>query len=204
MKIFFNNFRRWLNGLSRPSKQTNTRKLQERGETIDAITFREATEVDIPELAALHVKTWNQTYPMVLRSPTIVIREYQWRQLFKEYDGSWFCLLVINEKNKLIGFAKGKAYKHSDLPEFSGELNKIYLLRDYHRLGLGRKLLGHVARRFLGMGINNMVLFGTPQNPTGAFHEAMGGEKLIGKNGEFHGGYCWRDLTKLAAECAKE
>jgi hypothetical protein len=27
--------------------------------------------------------------------------------------------------------------------------------------------------------------------------EALGGERLFAKNGEFHGGYCWRDLQKL-------
>jgi len=63
-------------------------------------------------------------------------------------DGSWFCFVVENRKGELVGFAKGKTYNHSDLPDFSGELNKIYLLREYQRLGLGRRLVGCVARRF--------------------------------------------------------
>jgi ribosomal protein S18 acetylase RimI-like enzyme len=199
MKNFLTSFRRYLNGLRRPSKQTNMRKLHDRGETIDSFTFRDATEQDIHELAILHVTTWQQTY-RVLIPPTYKIREYQWRKVFgEENDGSWFCILVVDKKNQLVGFAKGKKYKHSDLPEFSGELNKIYLLCEYQRIGLGRRLLGHVARRFLSMGINNMVLFGVAQNPSCAFHEAMGGERLYAKNGEFHGGYSWRDLKKLAA-----
>jgi hypothetical protein len=37
-------------------------------------------------------------------------------------------------------------------------------------------------------------LFGVPENPSCAFHEAMGGERLYAENGEFHGGYGWRDL----------
>jgi FR47-like protein len=75
------------------------------------------------------------------------------------------------------------------------------LLREYQRLGLARRLLGCVARRFLSQGIDTMVLFGTPQNPSCAFHEALGGEKLLAKNGEFHGGYGWRDLHSLANRC---
>jgi len=199
MKNFINSIRRSLNNLRRPSKQTNLLKLKERGETIDSFTFRDATVDDIPQLTKVHVKAWQDTYK-VLRPPTFEIREYQWRKAFnEENDGSWFCILVVNNKNEVIGFAKGKTYKHNDLPEFSGELNKIYLLFDYHRLGLGRKLVGHVARRFLSMGINNMVLFGVPENPTCAFHEAIGGERLHNKkNGNFDGGYCWRDLKKLA------
>jgi len=198
MKNFINSIRRSFNNLRRPSKQTNLRKLKERGETIHSFTFRDATIDDIPQLAKVHVKAWQDTY-RVLKPPTYKIREYQWRKAFtEENDGSWFCILVVNKENEIIGFAKGKKYKHNDLPEFSGELNKIYLLFDYHRVGLGKKLVGHVARRFLNMGINNMVLFGIAQNPSCAFHEAIGGERLYAKNGEFHGGYCWRDLKKLA------
>ena len=46
-----------------------------------------------------------------------------------------------------------------------------------------------------------MVLFGVPQNPSCAFHEAREGERLLAKNGEFHGGYGWRALQRLAAIC---
>ena len=103
-----------------------------------------------------------------------------------------------------VGFAKGQTYCHNDLPAFSGELNKIYLLRRYQHLGLGRRLVCSVVRQFIENGINNMVLFGTPENPSCSFHEAMGGEKLLGKNGQFHGAYCWRDLKKLIEHCPVE
>ena len=39
-----------------------------------------------------------------------------------------------------------------------GELNKLYVLRRYQRLGLGRRLVCLVARRFLGQGISSMLL----------------------------------------------
>lgn len=104
----------------------------------------------------------------------------------------------MNKENELVGFAKGKIYKDKGSSELRGDLNKIYLLNDYQRLGLGTKLVGHVARRFLSMGVNDMVLFGVPQNPSCAFHEAMGGERLYSEKGIFDGGYRWRDLRKLA------
>jgi GNAT superfamily N-acetyltransferase len=100
-----------------------------------------------------------------------------------------------------VGFAKGVRYAHSDLPEFSGELNKIYLLRDYQPVGLGRRLVGHVARRFLVQGIGSMVLFGEARNPSCAAWDALGGERLYGPGGEFNGGYGWRDLRCLASMC---
>lgn len=203
-KNLLNAFVRFLFGLRRPSKATNARLLHQRGETLQDFVIREATPGDIPELAALHVKTWNDTYRTVLSPPTYQIRERQWREQFKTIDGSWFCFVIENRKGKLVGFAKGKAYSSSDLPDYSGELNKIYLLREYQRLGLGRRLVGHVARRFLSQGINTMVLFGIPQNPSCAFHEALEAQRLFAKNGEFHGGYGWLDLQRLASICPIE
>lgn len=204
MKNFINAIARFLFGLRRPSKSANTRLLRQRGESPESLMIREATIEDLPALAAIHVQTWNETYWNVKNPPTYGIREQQWREQFRVTDGSWFCFVVENRKGELVGFAKGKAYNHSDLPDYAGELNKIYLLREYQRLGLGRRLVGHVARRFLSQGINTMVLFGTPQNPSCAFHEALGGERLIAPNGEFHGGYGWRDLRRLASGCPVE
>ena len=120
-------------------------------------TIRQATSADIPVLARLHVTTFNETHAPVRRGgPTYEVREYQWRQAFQSADGSWFCFVIEGPSGELIGFAKGQRYAHTDRPDFAGELNKLYLLREYHRRGLGRRLLGHVARRFLNQGVASM------------------------------------------------
>jgi GNAT superfamily N-acetyltransferase len=103
-------------------------------------------------------------------------------------DGSWFCLVVERSNAELVGFAKGILYD-GDLSGFGGELNKIYLLREYQRQGLGRRLVGYIARRFLSQGITSMVLFGEATNPSCGFWEALSGERLYTDSGEFHGGY---------------
>ena len=201
MKNLVNSIFRFLNGLKRPSKQTNIKKLKEHGETLDSFTFRDATEEDIPELGKLHAITWAETYNA--KDPNIELRQYQWRKAFaEENDGSWFCILVVNKNNELVGFAKGKIYKKDNSPGLHGDLNKIYLLSEYQRLGLGKKLFKLVVERFLGKGVNDMVLFGVPQNPSCSFHEAMGGERLYNEKGIFDGGYKWPDLKKIEHEHA--
>ena len=195
MKNFINSILRSLNSLKRPSKKANMQKLHERGETVDSFTFRDATENDIPELGKLHAITWAQTYN---GKPNIKLRQYQWDEAFKEENnGRWFCILVVDKNNKLVGFAKGIISKNESSSEQDGDLNKIYLLSDYQRLGLGKKLFAHVVNRFLSKGVNDMILFGVPQNPSCAFHEAMGGERLYSEKGTFDGCYIWRDLKKL-------
>jgi ribosomal protein S18 acetylase RimI-like enzyme len=198
MKSFFNTIVRFALSFKRPSRTANARLIHERGENVESMIIRVATPTEISKIAALHVKTWNDTYWYVKYKPTYELRERQWKEKFKVTDDSWFCFLVENKKREFIGFAKGKVYNHSDLPDFSGELNKIYLLREYQRLGLGRKLVGHIARRFIDKGIHTMVLFAEPQNPSCQFFEKLGGHRLYAKNGEFHGGYGWRDIRRLA------
>jgi len=137
MKNLINAIARFLLGLNRPSKAANTRLLRERGETLGSFMIREARPEDVPALAALHVKTWNETHGKFKSPPTYQLREQQWRDQFNAADGSWFCFVIEAGNGKLVGFAKGMAYNHTDLPDFSGELNKIYLLHEYQRLAWG-------------------------------------------------------------------
>jgi ribosomal protein S18 acetylase RimI-like enzyme len=192
---------RFISAIKRPSKKRAAHLMRQRGETSESYTIREAVADDIPKLSALHVKAWAETYWAVKKPPTYEIREYQWKELFKVIDGNWFCLVVEDSNSNLVGFAKGVRYNHSDLPGYAGELNKIYLLQTHQRIGLGKRLLCAVASRFISMGITNMVLFGVAENPSIYFHEAMGGERLYAENGEFHGGFAWKDLHKLAEAC---
>ena len=157
-----------------------------------SLVIREATAADIPALTDLHVRTWNATYPDAHPKPTYEIRERQWREAFAVIDGSWFCFVIERPNGELVGFAKGT---RSDHPDFAGELNKIYLLREYQHLGLGRWLVGHVSRRFLSQGISSMCLFGDGRNPSCRVWEALGAERIG------WGNYGWRDLRNLASIC---
>jgi hypothetical protein len=58
-----------------------------------------------------------------------------------------------------------------------------------------------MARRFLSGGIDSMVLLGDARSRSNGFYEHLGAEKLFAPNGEFHGGYGWRDLRPLVSRC---
>jgi L-amino acid N-acyltransferase YncA len=185
---------RLLAGFGRPTKSRNVRGLHARGETIASLKIREATAADIPALARLHVTTWNATYaPLLMWGPSYEIRERQWREAFVRQDPAWFCFVVERPDGQLVGFAQAN---RSDHPEFAGQLDKIYLLPEYQRLGLGRRLLGYVARRFLSQGIDSMWLFGDARNPSNRAWTALGAEKTDPDPGT--GNYGWRDLQSLA------
>jgi GNAT superfamily N-acetyltransferase len=185
---------RALAGWLRPSKRANERRLARRGESLDALTIREASADDIPALAALHVATWNATYaPLGARGPSVALRERQWRDKFGQADPGWFCFVVARPDGTLVGFAQANRTSGG---EYAGELNKIYLLRAYQRLGLGRQLVGHVARRFLEQGVTSMWLFGDARNPSSRAWTALGAIKTDDDPGT--GNYGWRDIRPLA------
>ncbi|HEV7781181.1 MAG TPA: GNAT family N-acetyltransferase [Chitinophagaceae bacterium] len=156
--------------------------------------IREAAKEDIHNLAVLHVRAWNETYNNTSPDPSIATREWQWQEQFNSPDKNWFCLVIENKQGELIGFAKGMTFNHPSLPEFDGELNKIYILKAYHKSGLGKKLLSRAFKMFKDMGIQSVVLFGDAKNPAGGFHEAMGAKKLFSPDGGFHGGYGWTNI----------
>ena len=115
--------------------------------------MRDAFAAGVRALAQLHVVTFIETHGG--RGPLFETRESQWREAFGEPDPNWFCYVICRQDGSLIGFAKGVPHD-GGVPGFAGELNKIYLLRQYHRRGWGSRLLGHVSRRFLARGIDSM------------------------------------------------
>lgn len=192
-------FAAWRNvaALGRPSTDENRRRLEQRGERPSSITIREASRDDIPAIARVHVTAWNDTYaPLRVRGPALEVREEQWRQLFARPDSGWFCFVAASSRGEVVGFAKAN---ESDNPDYGGELNKIYLLREYQGLGIGRRLVGHVARRFLEQGITSMWLFGDARNPSAYVWRALGAVKTDDDPG--NGNYGWRDLKTLAERC---
>src|SRR4029078_10528613 len=119
--------------------------------------IREAKPEDLSALAELHVATFKEAHGR-FGAPNYALRESQWRTAF-DHDSDWFCYVAESTSGELLGFAKGTLHD-GGVPGFAGELDKIYVLRAWRRHGIGRGLVGHVARRFLEWNVTSMLLFG--------------------------------------------
>ena len=184
--------------LRRPTGRDNTRALLARRESLDALTLRDAVVTDIPALAELHVATWNDTYAPMMTGPPVSVREHQWRQAFQQPEG-WFCHVLAHPDGHLVGFTKGVFRPEHEIP---GELNKLFLARDYQRMGLGCRMVGEVVQRFLGAGITAMAAYVDPRNPSCGFFEHLGARWLIEPDGRINfSWYTWDDLPALARYC---
>jgi L-amino acid N-acyltransferase YncA len=189
--------RRALWSRSRPSKATTARFFEARGETRASFAVRDASDADIPALARLHVTAWNAAYA-TSSGPTVALRERQWREIFSKPADDWFVLVVVDPKGGVVGFARGLRRRDG-----SGDFNKLYLLPQYQRFGLGTRLVGHLARRFLAMGVRSMSGHVEPGNPSSAFFEHTGGRLGRDHQGRVeYSHYVWDDLERVAERCS--
>ena len=161
-----------------------------------AYRLRDAVFADARQLAELHVQTFRETHG---GGPDVSLREHQWRTILSRDSPNDSTFLVEDENGALVGFARVEATPDPDPLQYQGHLNKIYVLRAHHRRGIGRMLILEAARRLLNIGVNSMNLFGEARSPSNGFYERMGAERTYAENGDFHGGYGWRDLRKLFA-----
>jgi ribosomal protein S18 acetylase RimI-like enzyme len=171
--------------------------------TIDDLVLREATIADLRPLAELHVRTFNETHVGPFGSgPTYGTREWQWREKLSATDATNFVLVLQTAGKQLVGFIW--CHPTTDNQKWAARLNKIYLLREYQRRGLGKRMVAVAVDRLLEQGLTSMALFTEVDNePACNFYEQLGGERQLNEQGEFEGMYGWADLRKLKAELSR-
>lgn len=171
--------------------------------SIGDLLLREATIADLRPLAELHVRTFNETHLGPFGSgPTYSTREWQWREKLSETDATHFVLVLETTTKQLVGFIW--CHPTKDNPKWAARLNKIYLLREYQRRGLGKRLVTAAVDRLLEGGLTSIALFTEADNePACNFYEQLGGERQLNERGDFEGMYGWADLRKLRDKLAR-
>jgi len=169
-------------------------------EPVGDLVLREATIDDLRPLAELHVRTFNETHVGPFGSgPGYATREWQWREKLLEADDTHFVLVLETPARLLIGFIWCHPTKGN--PRWAARLNKIYLLREYQRRGLGKRLVAAAIDRLLKHDLSSMALFTEPDNePACNFYGQLGGERQLNEHGEFEGMFGWSDLNRLKAQ----
>ena len=166
----------------------------------ETVTLRKAVLGDLDEIAELHVRTFRETHG---GGPSVELRKAQWSEALKRPRE--FCVVLEDmSAGRLVGFARGTLHDKKDGLAYDGELNKIYLLREFQGRGLGRRLICAVATEFQNRGIPSMLLFGDARSRSNGFYERMGAQRLLSPEGEFHGCYGWPRLDALTGECGSE
>lgn len=121
------------------------------------VTISPAQVADVAIVAELAHRIWHRHYPGIISVGQIeymLARGYASPALAKFLDDEGSGLVVARQDGAPVGFA---AWQRTDRPATS-KLDKLYVLQELHRRGVGRLLVAHVEREARADGATTLVL----------------------------------------------
>ncbi|HVN36060.1 MAG TPA: GNAT family N-acetyltransferase [Casimicrobiaceae bacterium] len=176
-----------------------------------AIALRRAVGADAPAIARVRVDSWRTTYRGIvpdayLDGMQVDASTAMWERILTA-GPSTTSVFVADHVGDIVGFAGGvmlEALKY----DIDAELVAIYLRREFHHVGLGRRLIGAVVDAQRAHGATGLLAWVIAGNKRArAFYGRLGGELLVEQPFQWDGlnlvevGYGWRDLDALAEAC---
>ncbi|MGG1615900.1 GNAT family N-acetyltransferase [Paenibacillus sp. NRS-1782] len=145
--------------------------------------IREATISDTEGIAKVHVDCWRTTYKNIIPAEVLERLSYEQRtELWKSNISSeddHQVYLVENEKGEIIGFVSGGPEKSGEYPPYEGEITAIYVLKEYHSLGLGKQLFMHLFQHLSSMNIHSAIVWVLADNPACYFYKQLGAKLVV-------------------------
>ena len=169
---------------------------------------REAKIADAPAIARVNVDTWRTAYRKIVPADYLANlsyekRESNWQEILSNVKktGDFVCV-AENDSGEIVGFAAGGGERTGKYV-YQGELFAIYILEEYQRQGIGRQLVGSVARKLAELSLNSMLVWVLGDNSACRFYEFLGGEKVEEEQTSRAGvilkeiAYGWKDIAVL-------
>ena len=146
------------------------------------ITFRRATVSDSLAVARVHVQSWRASFTGIvpqsfLDKMSVEDRAQAFRTRFAA--DSYRMFIAVTPRDGAIGFADFGEARETD-QRYEAELYAIYLLRDFQRQGIGRKLFTLGVESLISDGMHSMYLLTLEASPYKSFYEKMGG-RMVGR-----------------------
>ena len=169
--------------------------------------IREANYQDIPRLAKIHVRAWQEAYsdilpPDYLASLSIEKAEARWAHWLKNPVVGQIHLVAEKEGSGVIGFASGGPETTRSQRNW-GELSAIYVQSRYQKQGFGTALFRSVMKSLAQQGFKGMISWMLAENPARAFFQKLGGirkgskEEIIGDMEKKMIAYQWAFSKKM-------
>lgn len=170
--------------------------------------IRKAEFKDAAGIANVHISSWRTTYRDVvsesyLANMDLEERVKRWQRILA--DGQSSTIVAVDGQGTIVGFANG-GQERSQKYDYDGELYAIYLLEEYQRQGIGRKLVYQLAKAFESNGFTQMLVWVLAENPSRQFYESLGptyiDEKtmIIGGDEFVEIAYGWADIASLCGK----
>jgi len=173
------------------------------------IKIRPAWASDAPALARVHVDAWRTTYRGILPADALAglsyeRREHGWNEVLALAPEQRHVIYVAEDQTgQVVGFSSAGRETSSD-PVYTAELYAIYIIEEFQRHGLGRRLMYAAVNGLVEAGYTAMRLWVLADNLGGRrFYERLGGRVLRERPLEIFGvtvrelAYGWDDLHTL-------
>jgi ribosomal protein S18 acetylase RimI-like enzyme len=174
------------------------------------VTVRAAQRDDAAGIAAAHVASWRETYVSsvshsLIERNTEERRRALWERVLAEAARDVF---VAVDGATIVGFVCGGAMPDSirgraPIPDHDAYVDALYVVAAQHRRGVGRALLGTLARRLCGRGFHSLALHVAAQNPARRFYERLGARFLYAEavcadaDEGVQAAYGWTDIARV-------
>ena len=173
--------------------------------------LREARQEDAAAIARVHVDSWRTSYRGIVPEGFLADMSYEnfedrWRGYLRGVeDPHWAHRVAELPSGRIVGFASCGPRRGPEYTDYAAELYALYLLREHQRAGIGRRLLGSVARGMAEGGNTSFLAWVLARNPSRRFYEAVGGALLGSQEIEIGGvrleevAYGWPDIEGVAS-----
>jgi ribosomal protein S18 acetylase RimI-like enzyme len=171
------------------------------------ITLRPAVPFDAEGIARVHVQVWRETYMAMipeerLAALSVAERTQRWRDMMA-LPAPDAALFVVLDGPVIVGFGHCGRQRSPQL-DFTGEFNAVNILKEFHRAGVGRRLMAAMKEHLQACGMTSASLWVVKENAGArAFYEALGGQAVAEKTEPRNGyalneiAYGWRELEGL-------
>ena len=172
------------------------------------IQIRQATPADAWAIARVHVDSWRSSYVDVVPQEILSGLSYDerkglWDGILNSSRADRHCYVADAPTVGVVGFAHAGTVSENSRA-FDGEIYAIYLLEEFQRMGLGRRLFISVAERLLEDGMSSFLLWVFKENNSARrFYESLGGEVVRSQEINIGGvnlvevAYGWKDIERL-------
>lgn len=169
---------------------------------VNPITYRPATAADAARIAALHARSWQETYRGIMPDSFLdneaeTERLNEWRERFDEQPADRQ-IIVAEDGEQFAGFAS--VFTDSD-PVYGALLDNLHVASAYKGRGIGRSLIKQAAGWVQQQNpASPFYLWVYEQNhPARAFYNGLGAVNHEAVRGEYGVvlRYGWPDTQKL-------
>ncbi len=158
--------------------------------------IRPAIISDATVMAQININSWKSTYAGLIAQTFLDAMNNEhyvtkWQNILDVRNDVHRCVFVAEVENTVVGYVTaGRAIKeHSEYP---AELSALYLLSEFHGLGIGKALFLSAVRELDHRGYESFALYVLKDNVIGrSFYDRYSPDEIIDKQITIEGAvYC--------------